>query len=287
MTPKRQMLRLLVLILIVQAALPLALLVFKNQIIFLPSEKPAPQERLRILGHQDAHIAVIERPDGRKLLAYDAQPMTLPDDEASKTRPVVLFLHGNAGNISDRAGLLSWFIAHTGARVLMVGYSGYGGNPGSPSEQEVCADALAAYDHLIANGVPASRIIVLGVSIGSGPASYVAAERKVAGLVLHSPLSSLSAMALSLYPWLPLCSLLTRGQFPVADRVGELDIPVLVTHGKRDNIIPFSQGEKVAAAAGDRGEIYAVDHADHNDLFYVAGQAYLEHLRNRFEEWTR
>ena len=84
MTLKRQMLRLLVLILIVETVLPLGMLVFRNRLIFLPSETPAPQERLWKFRDQDAHIAVVERPDGRKLLAYDAQPIARPDDEAAK-----------------------------------------------------------------------------------------------------------------------------------------------------------------------------------------------------------
>lgn len=276
------MLWLLILFALVQVALPLALFLVRNRLMFLPSATPTAEDRISEFRGLDAKVVKIKRPDGRSLDAYDAQPIG-----AVPSGPVVLFFHGNAGNIANRAGLVAWMVKITGARVILASYSGYGGNEGSPSEAAVYEDSIAAYDWLRSQGVSGNRIVIFGESIGGAPASFVASEREAAGLVLQCSFSSLTSMALRTYPWLPLCALFTLGSMPVAERVANLRIPVLVAHGKADQIVPFSEGQRIHAAAGARGELYHLDGANHNDFFERAGEAYLRHLRQRFSEWTR
>ena len=93
--------------------------------------------------------------------------------------------------------------------------------------------------------MPAGKIVVYGESIGGGPASHVATERACGGLVMQSTLSSLSSMAWEKFWWIPLSSVFTRGDFPNADRTARAaeSMPVLVVHGTRDRVIPFSEGE--------------------------------------------
>jgi len=217
-----------------------------------------------------------------RLEAFDARPTGAPD-----AGPVVLYLHGNGGNIAGRAGLLGQFVRGTNCRVLMPGYGGYGGSEGTPSEASVVADAIAAYDHLRAAGVPAARIVLYGESIGGAVAAAVAEKREVAGIVFQSSFSSVSSMALAIYPILPLTALLCRGSFPTADRVATFQCPMLVVHGDRDEVIPYSEGKHLHRSAAPRADFLSIPGAHHNDLVDVAGEDYLKGLGERFRTWMK
>ena len=267
----------------IEVGLPLVLWFARDRIMFFPSAEPTAAEGLPgFRAGVDAHLVEVVRPDGRRLAAYDVRPSGSADGG-----PVVLYLHGNAGNLAMRAPMLGEFARGTGCRVLAPDWSGFGGNEGSPSEREVVADGLAAFDHLRAAGVPAARIVLYGESIGGAVALAVAAERPCAGVVAQSSFSSLSSMALKVYPWLPLTALLARGSFPSAERARALRSPLLVVHGTRDTIVPFAEGEKLKAAAGERGELLRIEGADHNDLLFLAGDEYLAGLAERFRRWTQ
>lgn len=284
MTPPRRappfLRRLLTLLAIVEIGVPLMLLIGCNSLLFYPADRPLPEEALGRLGDVDARVVRVVRPDGRRLAAYDVTPRGAPADV-----PVVLFLHGNAGNIAQRAGLAARFARIAEVRLLMPDYSGYGGNEGSPSEDEINADSLAAYDHLVADGVDAARIVVFGESIGGAPALFVATERRVSGVVAQSTFSSLSSMALRVYWWMPLAALFVLGDFPSADRIAALEVPVLIVHGTNDRIVPIGEGERLAAAQ-PKAEFLRLEGADHNDLFEIAGDDYLRGLGERFRRWT-
>lgn len=264
-----------------EIVLPLLLLVGCNSLLFFPMKTPGAEAGLPAFDKVDGRVVRVVRPDGRALAAYDIAPRGLAADA-----PVVLFFHGNAGNIATRADLAADFARTADVRLLMPDYSGYGGNDGSPSESEIYVDALAAYDHLVADGVDPSRIVVFGESIGGGPALHVATNRAVAGLALQSTLSSLSSMAWRRFWWLPLAPLFVSGSFDNVGRIARVTAPVLIVHGTQDSIIPFAEGERLAAAQ-PKAEFLRVEGADHNDLVDRAGDAYLRGLGDRFRRWTK
>ncbi len=279
---RRPLLTLLLLLLAVEVGLPVAMALGRNRLIFLPSAAPRAEGGMQHFPPDvEARLVRIRRPDGRMLAAYDARPRGLGGGDG----PVVLFAHGNAGNLFYRASLLGFFVRHTGARTLLFEYSGYGGNGGTPSEEEVYRDGLAAYDHLTAEGVAPERIIFYGESLGGAVALTVASERPVAGVVLQAPFSSLSSLARRLYPWLPLGAVLVRGAFPNAEQVRQLTVPVLVVHGTQDEVIPFAEGRTLHAAAPAGAEFLPIEGAGHNDLFEVGGEEYLRGLGERFRGW--
>lgn len=285
---------LLLVVLVVEVGLPLLLWLGRERMIFFPAATPGPEAGLGFFPPElAARVVRIRRPAGRDggaeaggagrtLAAYDARPPGW--DEAAG--PVVLFAHGNAGNLYWRAPLAADFVRGTGARTVMFDYSGYGGNPGRPSERAVYEDGLAAYDHLVGEGVAPGRIVLYGESLGAAVALAVAAERPVAGVVLQSAFSSASSVALRLYPWLPLTALLVHSSFPNSRRLAPLEVPALVVHGRRDEIIPFAEGRRLAAAAPERAELLTIEDAGHNDLFEVGGDEYLQALGERFRSWT-
>jgi fermentation-respiration switch protein FrsA (DUF1100 family) len=266
-----------------QIALPILLFVIRDRLIFLPAARPSPQEGLTLLrGRARVDQVEIRRSDGRVLAAYDAWPL-----QREAAAPVVLFLHGNGGNIGGRATLLEDFVAGTGLRTLMLDYSGYGGNAGSPSEDEAYEDATAALDWLAGQGVEEGSIVLYGESLGAAVALGVAERRDCAGVVAQSAFASLSSMALELYPWLPLVGLLARGSFPSERRARALEVPLLVVHGEVDRIVPVSQGRRLHAAAPPSTRLLIVEGAGHNDLFSSAGPDYLEDLGALFRSWGR
>lgn len=271
---------LLALALLVEVGLPLALVLASDAMLFHPAALPRPEERLAAFRGVPARVVHVARPDGRLLAAYDATPTTAEPDA-----PVVLFCHGNAGNLAMRAGFAAWFAAGTRCRLLMPDYSGYGGNPGTPSEADLAVDALAAFDHLVAAGVPPGHIVVYGESIGGVPATVVAAQRRVGGLVMQSTFSSLASMAWSKFPWLPLAPLLVRGRMRNVDRVAGIEAPILLVHGTADELVPFAEAEALRAAARPGTELLAIPRAGHNDLCDVAGDAYPRGLGERFRRW--
>jgi len=279
----RPMSSLLLFLVLIEVLLPVLLYLGRNRLIFFPSARPGPEAGLAFLrGTADVRAIRIRRADARLLAAYDVRPLDAEDDGG----PVVIFFHGNAGNIAYRAPLIEEFVRGTATRTVLPDYSGYGGSQGSPSEDEVCRDGLAVYEHLVAQGVAPERMVLYGESLGGAVALAVAAQRPIGGVVLQSSFSSLSSMALRLYPWLPLSALLARGAFPNAERIRELGVPLLVVHGTRDEIIPFAEGQRLYRAAPAGAEWLAVEGAGHNDFFEVAGEGYLRLLGQRFRAWT-
>lgn len=271
--------KLLLLVLVVEVVLPLVLVLGRNRVLFVPY-RSRPEDALQTLRGLTDRVAKVRRPDGRLLSAFDLVPAGLAADA-----PVVLYLHGNAGNIATRAALAARFARTANVRVFIPDWSGFGDNDGSPSEDEINIDALAAYDHLVADGVDPARIVLFGESIGGAPAIWLATQRPVAGVAVESTISSLSSMSWRVFPWLPLAAVFVSGAFPNADRIATLTMPVLIVHGRNDRTVPFAEGERLAAALPS-AEFLPVDGADHNDLFDIAGDDFLRGLGERFRRWT-
>ena len=197
----------------------------------------------------------------------------------------VLLLPGNGGNRGGRAGLAE-LLSRAGLTVLLVDYRGYGGNPGSPSEEGLALDADAAVDLLQEEGFPADRTVYLGESLGTGVAAALATRRPPAGLVLRSPFTELAAVGAHHYPWLPV-GLLLRDRFPVVDHVRHNGVPVVVIHGTADEVVPSSLSAEVAAAAPQLVEEKVLPGVGHNDAVMFGSEVsdavvdLVEHLEEK------
>ncbi len=190
-------------------------------------------------------------------------------------RLTTLFLHGNAGNVTHRIDHAQ-AIREAGSAVLIVDYRGYGKSKGHPSERGLHLDADAAYDRLLQLGYGPKQIVVQGESLGTAIASELASRRGCAGLILESPLASLSEMAGRV---LPVIGPMVAHGFDTKKTIREVRAPLLVIHGDADEIVPFSQGQTVFTAANQPKEFWRVPGAHHNDLLYTAGNEYVRRLR--------
>lgn len=181
----------------------------------------------------------------------------------------VVFFQGNAGHLGYRNyKVRPWIDADYG--VLMVGYRGFG-NPGSPSEQGLYADARAAVEALKARGVPEKGMVFYGESIGTGVAVQMAVEFPPDGLILESPYTSIPDVGAHRYPLVPVHFLL-RDKFDSIDKIGNIHVPLLLMHGEADHVVPVRFGHALFEAANEPKQAEFVPDAGHNDVYNLKVQ---------------
>ncbi len=182
----------------------------------------------------------------------------------------VLYLHGNAGNLSHRGGSMAEIRTVLDTSVLLIDYPGYGKSGGSPSEAGCYAAADAAYDWLTKEQkVPPGRVILFGASLGGGVAVDLASRRDHRALVLVKTFTSMPDVAQRLYPWLPVRWLM-RNRYESLAKLGQCRRPVFVAHGTTDLLIPFGHGERLYAAANEPKHFFPMPGVDHNDSLPAA-----------------
>ena len=192
---------------------------------------------------------------------------------------VTLFLHGNAGNITHRVEHAR-AVMNAGSAFLVLDYRGYGKSQGRPSERGLYNDADAAYARLTELGYSPDCIIVQGESLGSAVAANLAMRRKCAAVILESPLMSASKVAETV---LPVIGPLMIHGYDTYRMISQINVPLFVIHGDADEVVPFSQGRAVFAAAHEPKYFWAVHGAHHNDLLEVAGSEYVTRLREFYQ----
>jgi len=167
---------------------------------------------------------------------------------AEPSRGLVLYFHGNGGNVSHYVPALALF-AHLGFSSLSLDYRGYGRSEGAPSEQGTYLDAEAAWRHAVDRlAVPPGDIVLWGRSLGGAVAAWLARRHAARLLVLESAFTSLRDAAEHLYPWAP-TGLLLGGRYPTEAFVREARCPVLVLHSPEDELVPYAQGRALHARA--------------------------------------
>lgn len=196
---------------------------------------------------------------------------------AGPRAPSLLFLHGNAGNISHRLEHLRR-LHQAGLSVHIVDYRGYGLSQGHPSEEGIFLDARAAWEDLTGDlGRDPATVLIYGESIGSAPALRLAVELgsgpgSPAGLVLEGAFTSALEMARRSFPFLPV-SWILRLRMDNLGAVRRLDRPVLFIHGSRDEIVPVRMGRRLFEAASHPGkELLEVPGAGHNSVWMGGGE---------------
>jgi fermentation-respiration switch protein FrsA (DUF1100 family) len=193
--------------------------------------------------------------DGVRLHAWYAR-----HGEAS---PSLVWSHGNGGNIDGRAEVLVELAAR-GMNVLAYDYRGYGRSDGRPSESGVYLDAEAAFDSERENGVAPARIVCFGESLGGAVSIHLATRRPCAAVAVVSTFTSLRDIARAHYG--PLGSL-AGARFDSRAQVGGIEVPFFAAHGDEDELVPYSLGEELFAAAREPKRFLRVPGAGHNDVF--------------------
>lgn len=174
----------------------------------------------------------------------------------------VLYFGGNAERLEmSRAEFAALFPDRT---VYLVSYRGYGASGGDPDQTALFGDALALYDEA-ARQHPRASVAVIGRSLGSGVASYVASHRPVERLALVTPFDSLAAVAQSHYPMFPV-RWLVRDRYDSVNYLPQYRGPLLVLRAGRDEVIPAANTDKLLASLQGKPQVIDFPQADHDNL---------------------
>lgn len=270
----RQAMNWLLIVAGIYVVLVVVLLVFEKQFIFFPNY-PA-----RLGGDwQPANLPL----EDVTLAASDGTNLHAWWIAAPQAEFTVLYFHGNAANINNRADIFR-FLRTLPANVLALEYRGYGRSEGSPSETGIYRDAEAAYDYVVTQrGIAPQRVIALGASLGSAVATDLASRRPVGGLVLEAPFPSTAAVARRVYPFLPGLGLMARTKLDTIGKIGNVNVPILVVHCTQDPVIAIVMGEQVFQSAPEPKEFLRIDGMCHEGASDVAPEEYRSAMLRLFD----
>jgi fermentation-respiration switch protein FrsA (DUF1100 family) len=247
----------------------------ENLLVFFPEKRFDFAPEAFGLSYKDVYF---RSEDGKRLHGW-----FFPGEEA---HPVLLHLHGNAGNISHRLDLIKRLVQKN-LQVFIIDYRGFGKSEGRPSEKGVYLDGLAAYDHLVKKeGIPGENIVLHGHSLGAAVAVEVALKRSVKAVILESPFTSTRDMAKTM-PFFFVFSPLLPANYNNLEKVSGLSVPLLIVHGDQDEIVPFSMGERLFGAAAEPKHFLRLERAGHNDTYVAGGKRYLDALEQFAAKSTR
>lgn len=225
-----------------------------RQLIYFPDASPVPPAG-QVL--PEAEDLTLRTADGLDLGAWLVPPRG--EDRAT----AVLVAPGNGGNRLGRVDTAK-ALSRRGFTVLLLDYRGYGGNPGSPSEEGLARDADAAVEALQQRGFGPEATLYFGESLGTGVVAALAQRQPPAGMLLRSPFTSLADVGAHHYPWLPVRTVL-EDRFPVLEHVEDSEVPLVVVYGTADDVVPAPQSAQVAAAAPRLVDEVVFEGAGHND----------------------
>ena len=193
-------------------------------------------------------------------------------------RFVLLFAHGNGGNISHRADIAAKFYAE-GFSVFLFDYRGYGKSEGEPTEKGTYKDAEGALEYLRKEvGIPISRIVPVGESLGGAVVVDVCTRYDFRAAVLISPSTRFSEVMSHLYPDRPLDEKFD-GIYDSSRKISKIHSPVLIVHGDRDDLVPFKQGKALFEKANVPKAFYRVRGAGHNDIYEMGGKELFKRIK--------
>jgi uncharacterized protein len=254
---------------------------FQTRIIF-PGQETQGQDYARVRPLAGTELVHLESRRGEPIvalfgpaLAPDGRPH--PDAAGCAT---LIYFYGNAMCLNDATGHFERF-RRLGLNVIIPDYLGYGMSGGSASERGCQATSESVYDYLVATrGIKPSQIVAAGWSLGGAVAIDLASRKPVAGLIVFSAFTSGVDMGRRLLPFFPV-SLLLRHRFDSLNKIQQIKCPILVGHGRRDRIVPFAMGQRLAGAAKGPVTTLWIDEADHND-FYTVGDTRINNAVMKF-----
>ena len=247
-------LKFLIIIGFVYLSILIFLFVFQRNILFVP-DRSTP--RLTETNVSEMSEVSIETTDGLSLTSWFYR--------GKVEKPLIIYFQGNAGNISDR-DYKARFLIDNDYSVLLLGYRGYGGNKGQPSEEGLSKDGEAALEFAKRENFEASNIILYGESLGTGVVVDLGTLTKFKGIVLEAPYTSIEALAKKRYWFVPVRYLL-KDKFDSISKVSQLTSPTLVLHGDSDQVIDLDYGKQLYDAIPQPKNFAAFHGGGHSNLF--------------------
>jgi fermentation-respiration switch protein FrsA (DUF1100 family) len=189
--------------------------------------------------------------------------------------PLILYCHGNAGNISHCLSICEQ-MNERGLSIFLFDYRGYGKSKGSPTEEGIYRDGLAAYDHVLKmKGIPPQQIVPFGHSLGASVAIEIGLHRDIRALIVESAFTSMKDMAKTFIIFRPFARLLGP-HYNNVGKVPHISKPKLIIHGEQDEIVPFALGKKLFDASEEPKYFFPLAGAGHNDVPLIGGEIYAD-----------
>jgi len=242
-----------------------------NTLIFAPTREFIATPDTEGINYEEVFI---KTEDGETLYGY-----FLPYKD--KTKNTILYLHGNADNIS------SWYTACTEIQkkvpvnALVVDYRGYGKSTGSPTRIGVIKDAVAMYDFLIEKGYSNNEISIYGRSIGGAIGLELAKRKEVKSIVLQSSFTCIRDIAKDIYPIFPQ-AIIKNDLLNSAQIIKGIKIPILISHGALDETVPVKHSYKLFELANEPKKLIILEGAGHNDVASFFNKEYFDFLKELF-----
>ncbi len=227
--------------------------VFQRRLMYHPVSAPVSPAAFGLTDFEDVELS-----------GNDETVIQLWYKEPVADSPTIVYFHGNAGNLGDRAGILA-ALANKGLGVAAVSYRGYGKSQGRPSEKNIYADARNALRWVQSRGIAVSNIALYGESLGTGVAVKIASEYRVRALFLQAPYTSVVDRAAEIYWFLPV-RLMLRDRFDSISIIKKVAAPLMIFHGKRDEVIPPHHANRLLAEANEPKQAIFFDEVGHTEF---------------------
>ena len=232
----------------------------QRNFLYFPPQIYLTPEAVGLMGFEEVKI---EGADNIELTAFWAPPAT---DE----HKVVMFFHGNGSAVYSNHDIYR-DLAANGIGVLGVGYPGYPGSDGRPSQKDIEIAAALQRDFIINQGINPERHVYFGTSLGSGVASQLAQQHPPALLILDAPFNSILDMGRRQMPFLPV-KLLMKDKYLSDQALSGLNIPLIWMHGTDDKVVPLSQGQKLYDGYKGPKSAHIIEGGQHTNLWYLGGR---------------
>lgn len=248
------------LLIITLAAFLIVVLFFyfnQDKLIFFPQQISQETITETSKGYENIENIKINTQDGNILSGW------LVKNSKLKKSPLVIYFGGNAEEVShmirESDKFNEWSLA-------LINYRGYGLSSGRPSEKNLFDDATAIYDYYAKReDIDNKKIVAMGRSLGSGVAVYLGTNRPVEGLILVTPYDSMTSLAQSNYPFLPV-SLILKHHFDSTSRASGIKIPMLALVAGNDTTIPPVHAKHLVDKWGGKSTIKIIEGANHNSI---------------------
>jgi hypothetical protein len=234
---------------------------FERAFIFYPERQLSGFPSDAGMEYQDVRL---QGPDGMAIHGW-----FIP----GRGKAVVLFFHGNGGNISHRIDKTQ-LLFYPEISSLMIDYHGYGRSDGVPSEKACYLDALTSWEYLVLERhFESNQIILFGESLGGAVAVDLAAKRDVGAIILESTFPNIGGVANRFLPGL---SVFLKRNFDSLSKISRVHVPLLQLHGDQDDLVPYELGQTLFEAANEPKEFFTIKGAHHNDTYDIGGEAYVQ-----------
>ena len=266
---RNNLLQLILIIFLIYSSVLVFLYFYQRNLLYHPNENNYSGDKISV----DIKKVKITTSDNIELLGWY-------HEKNPKNYKTLVFFHGNAGSLENRIHKLNHF-QDMDINFLIIAWRGFSGNNGKPSEEGLYEDGRSTINWLIKNGIRKEDIILYGESLGTGVATYLAQNKKFAGIILETPFTSMVDAAKKFYPYIPV-NLILKDKFENSKKIKNIKIPILIMHGEADQIVPFSMGKKIFEMANEPKYSYFTKYDNHmmeyNEKLVLALKSFFKSL---------